>query len=559
METRYQELYRTPKNIYLLNSPIVISVGVLQRDTTNNKIFAQLKIKSLSTKKIKAITVVLFPLDTADRPLGDSFEYKYLDLNVLRDQEFGQKTPIFFSDINTRRFSTKIKEVIFESNEIWIPSDNEEYCILPDYKDIANQFNDKELLKQYKIDVCPNAMYQYMEYRNLWYCNCGRVNLIEENNCYKCGADRNNQKDIDFDRLELNAKEREAKEKEASAKKAEEDGIKKSKRKRNIIIAGVILFFLIFLSAIYSIVLRPYILYRDEFESIVVDIDNGSLESVLVRIDELETKGYSKSKLSEIRDEACQKICSQAIELANSGEIEKAEAELAKVGVYPGLEDETEVARSSIMDAKYKIATEAYNNKQYKESISIFEGIQDYSDSKEYISDIKNNHLLQISNVGDVIELGGNSWIVVEDSEAIIGLLSEYIIDKKQFNNESEGGEFYEASGLRLVWENKTSIEKYIRRYCSDIVDVYDSAIIYCGLCSGSMLTDLDYSFRAGTLKNGEPCEWWLRDSSGWVNAFEYVDTAGMIESPEHTFMNGNYSETRGVRPFIELNKTALE
>ena len=138
---------------------------------------------------------------------------------------------------------------------------------------------------------------------------------------------------------------------------------------------------MIFLSAIYSIVLRPYILYRDEFESIVVDIDNGSLESVLVRIDELETKGYSKSKLSEIRDEACQKICSQAIELANSGEIEKAEAELAKVGVYPGLEDETEVARSSIMDAKYKIATEAYNNQQYKETISILEGIQDYSDS----------------------------------------------------------------------------------------------------------------------------------------------------------------------------------
>ena len=558
METRYQELYRTPKNIYLLNSPIVISVGVLQRDTTNNKIFAQLKIKSLSTKKIKAITVVLFPLDTADRPLGDSFEYKYLDLNVLRDQEFGQKTPIFFSDINTRRFSTKIKEVIFESNEIWIPSDNEEYCILPDYKDIANQFNDKELLKQYKIDVCPNAMYQYMEYRNLWYCNCGRVNLIEENKCYKCGADRNNQKNIDFDRLELNAKEREAKEKEAIAKKAEEDGIKKSKRKRNIIIAGVILFFLIFLSAIYSIVLRPYILYRDEFESIVVDVDNGSLESVLVRIDELETKGYSKSKLSEIRDEACQKICSQAIELANSGEIEKAEIALAKVSDYPGLKDEIEVVRSSVTDAKYKIAVDAYNNKQYKEAISIFEEIQNFGDAKEYISDIRNNHILQISNVGDVIELGDDLWIVVEDTKTFIGLLSKYIIDKKQFNNESEGGEFQVYSGIKISLKGKTSIEKYIKEYCSSTIPIYDK-ISYCGLCTGTIIPDLDNSIRIGTLKNGETCEWWLREGSGWVNAFDYVDKSGQIRSPSNTFAGGNMHETYGVRPYIEFFKSDFE
>ena len=558
METRYQELYRTPKNIYLLNSPIVISVGVLQRDTTNNKIFAQLKIKSLSTKKIKAITVVLFPLDTADRPLGDSFEYKYLDLNVLRDQEFGQKTPIFFSDINTRRFSTKIKEVIFESNEIWIPSDNEEYCILPDYKDIANQFNDKELLKQYKIDVCPNAMYQYMEYRNLWYCNCGRVNLIEENKCYKCGADRNNQKDIDFDRLELNAKEREAKEKEAIAKKAEEDGIKKSKRKRNIIIAGVILFFLIFLSAIYSIVLRPYILYRDEFESIVVDVDNGSLESVLVRIDELETKGYSKSKISEIREEACLKICSQAIELANSGEIEKAEIALAKVSDYPGLKDEIEVVRSSVTDAKYKIAVDAYNNKQYKEAISIFEEIQNFGDAKEYISDIRNNHILQISNVGDVIELGDDLWIVVEDTKTFIGLLSKYIIDKKQFNNESEGGEFQVYSGIKISLKGKTSIEKYIKEYCSSTIPIYDK-ISYCGLCTGTIIPDLDNSIRIGTLKNGETCEWWLRECSGWVNAFDYVDKSGQIRSPSNTFAGGNMHETYGVRPYIEFFKSDFE
>ena len=54
---RFQRLYELPKNLYVNDTPIMISAGALTKDKNTGKIFIQLKIKNISEKVIKAVFV----------------------------------------------------------------------------------------------------------------------------------------------------------------------------------------------------------------------------------------------------------------------------------------------------------------------------------------------------------------------------------------------------------------------------------------------------------------------------------------------------------------------
>ena len=117
-EQRYSRLFSLPENLYAAGSPVLICAGALLKDNQSEKILAQLKLKNIREKEIKAITVSISPLDTLDHPLGSPLEYQYLDLTAFRDDEFGQKTPIFLPDESTRAFSVEVTEVIFSDNTL---------------------------------------------------------------------------------------------------------------------------------------------------------------------------------------------------------------------------------------------------------------------------------------------------------------------------------------------------------------------------------------------------------------------------------------------------------
>ena len=54
MSERYGRLYSLPENLYAEGAPVIISAGNLLKDTQTGKILAQLKIKNISSKIIKA-------------------------------------------------------------------------------------------------------------------------------------------------------------------------------------------------------------------------------------------------------------------------------------------------------------------------------------------------------------------------------------------------------------------------------------------------------------------------------------------------------------------------
>ena len=122
MSERYSKLFALSENLYSAGAPVVIAAGALQKDNQTGKVFAQLKIRNIQDKAIKAITVKITPFDTAGRPLGGTIDYQYLDLSAARDVDFGQKTPVMLKEAITRSFAVSVSEVIFSDNSIWMAS-----------------------------------------------------------------------------------------------------------------------------------------------------------------------------------------------------------------------------------------------------------------------------------------------------------------------------------------------------------------------------------------------------------------------------------------------------
>lgn len=214
MSERYQKLFALPENLYAVGSPVAIAAGALLKDTQTGKVLAQVKLRNIGKKTIKAATVSVEPLDTVGNPLGESVTYQYLDLHADRDADFGQKTPIALPDAATRSFSVSVAQVIFTDNSIW-------NTVSGEWKPLSrpkplDAMGDNELAKQFRIEYgggCENLL---LEQRALWHCVCGGVNRQEETNCHKCSKALAELQAIDMEDLRKKKDERVTKEKAAA-------------------------------------------------------------------------------------------------------------------------------------------------------------------------------------------------------------------------------------------------------------------------------------------------------------------------------------------------------
>lgn len=125
MSERYARLFSLPENSIDSGAPVIVLAGALLLDKSKDKVLAQVKFKNISEKTIKAVSVNIFPSDTAGRSLGDPIKFTYLDLNESRDSEWGDRKPLYLPDPSTRQFSLNLEEVVFSDNTVWSPTDTE--------------------------------------------------------------------------------------------------------------------------------------------------------------------------------------------------------------------------------------------------------------------------------------------------------------------------------------------------------------------------------------------------------------------------------------------------
>ena len=207
MSDRFTRVYHFDKPMYAEGSPIIIKAGALLLDNETNLLIAQLKLHSISEKTIKFIKARLECFDSLERPLDAYETAEYLDLKVLRDDEFGSQTPIKINNSSTRAYKARIIEVGFSDNSIWTDNGNE-WSDLKFQRSISSVITDKAALLQYKRlydKFSQKANYAVLQDKDLWFCTCGKINHSNESKCYKCGNALKSLLSVDVNTLKKEA------------------------------------------------------------------------------------------------------------------------------------------------------------------------------------------------------------------------------------------------------------------------------------------------------------------------------------------------------------------
>lgn len=253
---RFQEVYRLPNKQYYENGPLVIEAGVLQKDTADGKVLAQIKIQNLSNSIVVACKVSIDAFEINGRNKLCSIEHTYLDLCAHRGECFGSKNPIYLPN-DTRMFKVEINEVVFASGEIWdtqsIPLD------IPKQTNLNILIQDKNLLEQYSIEVCTNPLFIPLEWADLFLSTCGTINK-KDSICIYCGNTYENEKKyLDINLLREKYNER-IKKINAENELIEEQFIhrKRLMRRRITLTLALSMFIIVSTILFIGLVVKPY-------------------------------------------------------------------------------------------------------------------------------------------------------------------------------------------------------------------------------------------------------------------------------------------------------------
>lgn len=394
MSERYSKLFSLPEDLYTEGSPVIIAAGALLKDNQTGRVIAQLKLRNISPKTIKAATVSLLPLNTVGKPLGEAVRYEYLDLSSTRDTDFGSKSAIPLPDASTRSFSVAVAEVIFTDNSVWNANDAT-WETLKSPEALTSRL-DSEMVKQFRIEYGSGAKSFFLEQKDLWYCVCGAVNRREEKACHSCRKAICNLRDIDLATLEALKerrliREREQAEKEVAAAQERREAAIKKAQKAGKIAAVATLLTIIVIGLVKTI--PPIVQARQE--------EKARLNAYNSAIALIDAKQYDEA-IAVLQELADYKDSAQQIQIAEKGKqemlnataYEKAVSLLEKkdyesaVLAFEALGEYSESAKL-LIESKYQYALKLMQSKSYGEAVTIFSGLNDYADSKKMVCECK--------------------------------------------------------------------------------------------------------------------------------------------------------------------------
>ena len=288
MPERFQKLFSLNNIQYEETSPILLMAGNLLRDTVSGKIIIQLKFRNISSKTVSAVKVMITTYAVNGAVLEANYEYQYLDLQIPRGQDFGQKVPIYVPNLSTRSYRVRVNEVVFSDGEIWTTGDHKVFEILPQQV-LKDFFKDQGLVKQYELENGVPCTFVPCEISDLWFCTCGAINHNNEKNCFKCGLELQSQ----ISRLNIEQL------KNAASIRLKNEQVKERKKGK---IFALICLCIAVLGAVYFTVLHPNISdsaiqmeqrnpEKDEaYEKLLDAIENE--DWMTVKIKYREVKGY---------------------------------------------------------------------------------------------------------------------------------------------------------------------------------------------------------------------------------------------------------------------------
>lgn len=446
MSERYSKLFALSENLYSAGAPVVIAAGALQKDNQTGKVFAQLKIRNIQDKAIKAVTVKITPFDTVGKPLGGVVDYQYLDLAAARDIDFGQKTPVMLKETATRSFAVSVSEVIFSDNSIWTASD-EAWEPLSAPVTPEKEFTDVELAKQYRVKYGADCKCVFKKEKDLWRCACGAVNHDSEKNCHSCQREAAALAALNMDELKADRDKRLAAEqkKAAEAKALEQKRIavakaaaaeRAKKTKKIAMIAAPIVIVAIVAAVLISNFVKAQqeeAARLDAYNAAVALAEAGQYEEAIAAFTELGDYKDSATLAAQAQEEAEEaarlEAYNAAVALAEAGQYDEAIAAFEELGDY---KDSTELISSAKLEKKYIEALTLLENRDFEAARATFEALSDYKDAKTYLDgfvirltswtyDGKESGEYQYNESGDVIKSGNWTYVYSADKRTKTG------------------------------------------------------------------------------------------------------------------------------------------
>ena len=188
MSERYKKVKLYENFKFSPTSPIDIVKGAIYIDNATNKAVFQLKFVNMQEKNIKALYVQIKGSNDLREELENN-EYSYLDLNVIKGQEFGTEQLKELNNNTIRNIEITINKVIYTDNAVW----ENKNTIAYDRINLQKIDNDLLFIARRK------ATEQRLQFENLYYpfqdekywtCICGTFNSNNNDKCYKCDCSR---------------------------------------------------------------------------------------------------------------------------------------------------------------------------------------------------------------------------------------------------------------------------------------------------------------------------------------------------------------------------------
>ncbi|MBQ9131633.1 MAG: leucine-rich repeat protein, partial [Clostridia bacterium] len=230
MAERYTRVFAFNDSCYAESSPVIVQAGAILKDHKEGRLLAQMKFKNVSPypSNIKALSVRITQYDVSDNELGAPVDFQYLDISIPREGEFGAKTPVVLTEINTRKISVTITGAVYEDGHV-DQKISSAYVTVKPQKTLEEALGNFGLAEQFRRQFGRESRYTYEENKYLWLCPCGATNHKNEPECHRCGIVRAGvavPPDLDALRREMEAyhreQERQRQEREARERALEE-------------------------------------------------------------------------------------------------------------------------------------------------------------------------------------------------------------------------------------------------------------------------------------------------------------------------------------------------
>lgn len=416
--THYQTLSREQVNLYTKGSPIIISAMALLKDTATGQIIGQVKYQNISPAPLKALIINIKAFDVMGQELEGIQKFQYLDLDVKRDDFFGANIPIIFPDSQTRIFSIEILNVLTGFGSVQDLSGMTWNKLMEPVR-INQKYNDSEFIKQYSIELGPQAKYEHHNEEDLWYCVCGTYNKQTEPLCHSCNISR--EKLLQTELVEINAQKEKRLQKEEQARLERERHWEEQRLKREQ----------------EKLEQEQFLKEQKEKKALKRKkiIKRITILLVVIILVSLAIIGFPKAK-AYIEPKIAEYKYNKALTLIEAGQYEEG-YEILLNGKYDNAEE-------LVKQSKYDRATALISEKKYEDAYLLLEEIGDSLNAEELLKQGKYDHALTL-----VVEKK------YEDAYQLFSDLGDYSDAKDQLIN----AKLTQATEYQQAGDNDSAIE----------------------------------------------------------------------------------------------------